>query len=154
MNEDEAERDRAVREAIVESLQDRLKSGATSLVGNKGYRKYLRTVGGGFEIDEAKVRADARFDGKWVLQTDTELSASEVALKYKDLWMVEATFRNLKSVLETRPIFHKCDETIRGHVVCSFLALVTLRELLVRLEGAGVGVGVVVAGSGDPAASG
>jgi len=137
VNEEEVERDRAVREAIVESLRDRLKSGATSLVGNKGYRKYLRTTGGGFEIDEAKVAADARFDGKWVLQTDTELSASEVALKYKDLWMVEATFRNLKSVLETRPIFHKCDETIRGHVFCSFLAFVMLKELLVRLEGQG-----------------
>ena len=86
-------------------------------------------AGGGFGIDEAKVAWEARFDGKWVLQTDTELSSAELALRYKDLWMVEQSFRSVKSVLETRPIYHKCDETIRGHVFCSFLALVLMKEL-------------------------
>lgn len=140
-NEEEAVRDRAVREAVVESLRERLRGGATSLVGNKGYRKYLKTKGeGGFEIDEKKVEQDGRYDGKWVLQTDTSLSAAETALKYKDLWRVESTFRDLKSILETRPIFHKCDETIRGHVFCSFLGFVLLKELLVRMESRGWGV--------------
>jgi hypothetical protein len=106
-----------------------------ALVGNKGYRKFLRTrAGGGFEIDEAKITREARFDGKWVLQTDTELSPTDCALRYKDLWMVEQSFRSCKSVLETRPIYHKCDETIRGHVFCSFLALMLLKELLGRIE--------------------
>jgi len=50
------------------------------------------------------------------------------------LWMVEALFRTVKSVLETRPIYHKCDETIRGHVFCSFLALVMMRELQERMD--------------------
>ena len=58
-------------------------------------------------------------------------------LKYKELWMVEHLFRSVKSILETRPIYHKCDETIRGHVFCSFLALVLLKELLTRLESRG-----------------
>ena len=69
-----------------------------------------------------------------MLQTDLEISATEGALKYKELWMVEALFRSLKSVLETRPIYHKRDETIRGHVFCSFLALVLLKELQGRME--------------------
>jgi hypothetical protein len=71
------------------------------------------------------------------LQTDAPLTSVEVALKYKELWMVEAVFRCLKSVLETRPIYHKCDDTIRGHVFCSFLALVLLKELQARLEDRG-----------------
>ncbi len=56
-----------------------------------------------------------------------------MALKYKQLWMVEHMFRSMKSLLETRPIWHKCDATIRGHVFCSFLALVLRKELDDRL---------------------
>ena len=137
-NPDQARKDRADRAAIVEALRDQLKRGDKSLIGNKGYRKFLKTTEGRrFEIDPAKVEAEARFDGIWVLQTDTDLSAVDVALRYKELWMVEAVFRSLKSVLETRPIYHKCDDTIRGHVFCSFLALVLLKELQARLEASG-----------------
>jgi len=137
-NEEEAEKDRADREAIVASLEDQLKRGDKSLVGNKGYRKFLKTLEGPrFAIDEDKVLHEARFDGKWVLQTDTDLPAETVALKYKELWMVEAAFRSLKSVLETRPIYHKRDETIRGHVFCSFLALRLLKDLQQKMEARG-----------------
>ena len=118
------------RDAILGQLREQLKQGGTSLVGNKGYRKYLTAAhGGAFAIDESKVRRDARFDGKWVLRTDTDLPSEEVALRYKDLMLVEDAFRTAKSILDTRPIFHKCDDTIRGHVFCSFLALVLMREL-------------------------
>ncbi|MFH1737844.1 MAG: IS1634 family transposase [bacterium] len=137
LNEDEAKKDAADREAIVANLLDKLKQGATALVGNKGYRKYLSSEGRGFRVDETKIAADARFDGKWVLRTNTDLSAKDVALKYKQLWMVEQIFRTMKSLLCTRPIFHKCDETIRGHVFCSFLALVLRAELQRRLEAKG-----------------
>ena len=137
-NEDQARKDRADREAIVGSLRDQLKRGDKSLVGNKGYRKFLKSAQGKrFEIDEQKVQQDAQFDGTWVLQTDAPLNAVEVTLKYKELWMVEAVFRCLKSVLETRPIYHKRDDTIRGHVFCSFLALVLLNELQARLAARG-----------------
>ncbi len=138
-NHDQAKKDREDRKAILNALEDRLKRGDKSLVGNKGFRKYLRAVSGKrFEIDQEKARAEARFDGKWVLQTDMlKMPKAEVALKYKELWMVEATFRNLKSVLETRPIYHKCDDTIRGHVFCSFLALVLTKELIAKMEARG-----------------
>jgi hypothetical protein len=137
-NEDQAQKERADREAIVAALRDQLKRGAKSLVGNKGYRKFLKTrSGGGFDIDEAKIESEARFDGKWVLQTDTDLAPAECALKYKELWMVERLFRTIKSILETRPIYHQCDETIRGHVFCSFLALMLLKEMQARLAARG-----------------
>jgi hypothetical protein len=137
-NEDQAQKDRIDREAIVAALRDQLRRGAKSLVGNKGYRRFLKTRSrGGFEIDEAKIASEARFDGKWVLQTDTDLAPAECALKYKQLWMVEHLFRSMKSILETRPIYHKCDETIRGHVFCSFLALLLLQELQTRLAARG-----------------
>ena len=135
LNEDEARKDAADREAIVAALREQLRSGDKPLVGNKGYRRYLG--GGGpehFRIDEAKVAEDARYDGKWVLRTNTDLDAAEVALQYKRLWMVEHWFRSCKTLLQTRPIYHRCDETIRGHVFCSFLALVLRQELQARLE--------------------
>ena len=133
-NEAEARRDRQERDAIVASLRDALQGGDKSLVGNKGYRRFLQTSGERFTINEQKVKQEARYDGKWVLTTNTELTAPEVAVKYKQLWVVEDIFRSMKSLLETRPIFHKRDETIRGHVFCTFLALVLRKELQDRLE--------------------
>jgi transposase len=133
-NEDQAQKDRQDREAIAAALQDALEAGDKSLVGNQGYRRFLKTTGAHFTIDHDKLEEEARYDGKWVLTTNTELAADEVALKYKQLWMVEDIFRSMKSLLETRPIYHKCDETIRGHVFCSFLALVLRKELQDRVE--------------------
>jgi hypothetical protein len=124
LNEEERRKDAADRVAIVASLREHLKQGAKSLVGNKGYRRYLAMEGQGhFAIDEQRVQDDARFDGLWVLRTNTDYEAEIVAGTYKNLWTVEALIRTAKSILETRPIWHKCDETIRGHVFCSFLAL-------------------------------
>jgi hypothetical protein len=134
LNEDEARKDAADRGAIVASLQEKLRGGEKSLVGNKGYRRYLSSTGPDhFRIDEAKIKEEARYDGKWVLRTNTDPETAEVALQFKRLWMVEAWFRSSKSLLQTRPIYHKCDETIRGHVFCSFLALVLRQELESRL---------------------
>jgi hypothetical protein len=133
-NQDEARKDAADRAAIVASLREKLRAGEKALIGNKGYRRYLSPTGPDhFQIDEAKIAEEARYDGKWVLRTNTELDAAEVALQYKRLWMVEAYFRSCKSLLQTRPIYHKCDETIRGHVFCSFLAMVLGQELETRL---------------------
>ena len=137
LNEEQARKDRADRAAIVEALREQLKQGDKALVGNKGYRKYLHSAGPKFTIDEEKVKWEERFDGKWVLQTDLEMTAEETALQYKQLWMVEEMFRAAKTLLETRPIFHKCDKTIRGHVFCSFLALLLRKELQDRLEAQG-----------------
>src|SRR3954453_15458059 len=135
LNEDEARKDAADREATVAALREQLRNGDKSLVGNKGYRRYLSgSDSPRFPIDEAKIAKEARYDGKWVLRTNTDLDSAEVALQYKQLWMVEHWFRSCKTLLQTRPIYHRCDETIRGHVFCSFLALVLRQELQARLE--------------------
>jgi transposase len=137
LNSRQARKDKADRDAILESLKDRIKSGAKSMIGNKGYQKYLKVTKDAISIDDSKVQQEERYDGKWVLTTNLEIPADEIALKYKELWMVEHVFRDVKSVLETRPVYHKRDETIRGHVFCSFLALVLRKELDIRIENIG-----------------
>jgi hypothetical protein len=132
-NEEQARKDRADREAILSKLKETLRQGDKAFVGNEGFRKFLKTKGAGFEVNEEKFAAEERMDGKWVLRTNTELATPEVALTYKQLWIVESLFRSLKSLLETRPIYHKYDATIRGHVFCSFLAIVMMKELQNRI---------------------
>ncbi len=140
-NEEQARKDAHDREAILASLEDRLAQGSVkSMVANRGYRRYLKTLSkGSLSIDPEKVEREQRFDGKWVLRTNTDLDTAEVAMRYKQLWVVEHIFRSMKSLLSTRPIYHKRDETIRGHVFCSFLALLLRHELQKRLEAAELG---------------
>ena len=137
-NERQARRDEADRNTIVESLKEKIAKAPSSLISNKGYRGFLTITNKSVTLDEEKVKADAKYDGIWVLTTNTKLRAREVALKYKELWMVEQTFRDMKSAIDTRPIYHKRDETIRGHVFCSFLALVLKKELDDRLVSQGL----------------
>jgi Transposase DDE domain len=131
-NPAEAEKDAAERGAIVANLRRALKAGDKALVGNAGYRRFLKAPAVGFAIDEARVAEDARFDGIFVLRTNTTLDPLQAMLRYRELQGVEQLFRSAKSLLATRPIFHKCDATIRGHVFCSFLALVLKKELADR----------------------
>ena len=137
LNERQANKDKLTREAIIEALEEKIPKGTKALVGNKGYRKYVKIEKDSAWIDFDKVKSEARFDGKWVLRTNTDLATDKVALKYKELWQVERVFRDVKSMLETRPVFHQRDDTIRGHVFCSFLALVLRKELERNLEKAG-----------------
>jgi hypothetical protein len=132
-NPEEALKDEADRKAIVEALEDKLREGVRQLVGNRGYRRFLRIEKEAVTVDQEKVEAEALYDGKFVLRTNTKLPAAEVALQYKRLLVVEQLFRAAKSVLESRPIYHQWDATIKGHVFCSFLALVLMHELKRRM---------------------
>ena len=76
---------------------------------------------------------DARYDGLYVLRTNLRLYPLNVMLRYRDLLVVEHLFRSEKALLATRPIYHQTDAAIRGHVFCSFLALVLRKELEERL---------------------
>jgi Transposase DDE domain len=136
-NRAEAEKDAAEREAIVANLRQALRRGDKALVGNAGYRRFLKPPEVGFAIDEARVAEDARFDGIFVLRTNTTLDPLQAMLRYRELQGVEQLFRSAKSLLATRPIFHKRDATIRGHVFCSFLALVLQKELADRCAARG-----------------
>lgn len=142
-NAEQAAKDKHDREAIIAALEEALKRGDKSLIGNNGFRRFVAKAGEqSFTIDYAKAKDEERLDGKWLLVTNADqatITTTDIALRYKQLWMVEDIFRSMKSLLETRPIWHKHDETIRGHVFCSFLALVVRKELQDRLDRAGHG---------------
>lgn len=140
-NEAEAEKDRADRQAIIEALGKQLQRGDKALIGNSAYRRYLRRAGAAgpaFEIDPGKAAEEAKYDGIFVLRTNTRLHPLQAMLRYRDLLQVEELFRKTKSVLRTRPIYHSSDAAIRGHVFCSFLALLLQDELLRRCRAAGL----------------
>jgi hypothetical protein len=137
-NEEEARKDAETRATVLAGLQRKLAGGAKGLVGNKGFRRFLAAPGdNGFAIDPAKVEADAQFDGIFVLRTSLAMSALAVVLRYRNLLTVEQSFLAAKTLLATRPVFHRTDAAIRGHVFCTFLALVLRRELLDRLVARG-----------------
>jgi len=135
-NEAEAERERNERQAIVAGLSKQLARGDKALIGNSAYRRYLRRTASGdgkpgpaFEIDPGKLAEEARFDGVFVLRTNARVSPLQAVLRYRDLLRVEDLFRRAKAILRTRPIYHSSDAAIRGHVFCSFLALMLQKEL-------------------------
>jgi hypothetical protein len=133
-NEEEARKDADRRAAILAGLDRKLAHGDKALVSNKGFRRFVKTIGSGnFSIDYDKAEADAKFDGLFVLRTNTKLSALQVVLRYRNLLAVEDTFKTTKALLTTRPIFHKTDAAIRGHIFCSFLAVLLRKELFDRL---------------------
>ena len=135
-NRAEARRDAASRAAMVADLETKLKSGAKALIGNRGYRRYLETEGEGFRIDIDKSARRRSSTASGSCAPTPRSPRARWPLRYKELWQVEQAFRSAKSLLDTRPIFHKSDETIRGHVFCSFLALVLQKELFRRMAGA------------------
>ncbi|MGH3452677.1 MAG: IS1634 family transposase [Haloechinothrix sp.] len=154
-NPAEAERDKAQRDAAVARLEAELeaitnarardaakakKSGKK--VSDEAHRKaectlrdhrtlgrYLRQLRSGrLVIDRAAIRAEQRLDGKYLLSTsDPDLSAEDVALGYKNLLEAERGFRDLKSTLELRPVFHRIEPRIRAHVLLCWLALLLVR---------------------------
>src|ERR687884_615590 len=138
-NEAEAEKDAADRRAIVEALDQQLKRGDKALIGNSAYRRYLRaTAKKAFAIDVGKVAEEARYDGLFVLRTNARITPLQAVPRYRELLTVEALFRAAKASFDTRPIFHSSDAAIRGHVFCSFLALLLQKELFERCTEAGI----------------
>lgn len=123
-NPEEAARDKAIRAEIIEQLETKLsrQSGVKELINNRGMRKWIRMEGSAV-IDRDKVTAEEKYDGIYVLKTDTDLPAAEVALSYKKLWKIEQGFRDLKSELGLRPVYHWTEYRICGHVAVCFLAL-------------------------------
>ena len=137
-NEAEARNDAAARKAALAGLEKALRQGDKALVGNKGFRRFLKIEADShFAIDPDRVAAAAKFDGIYVIRTNAQVSPLVVALRYRERWIVEDIFRTAKSIINTRPIFHQRDDTIRGHVFCSFLALLLRKELIDRLVAAG-----------------
>lgn len=140
-NQVEAEWDRARRERALKRLETELaeldgKRGdhrlraEGELLAHPTLSRYLSRRQGGLVIDQAKVKVEERLDGKFLLSsTDNSLSAAELALLYKSLLEVERSWRDLKQVLELRPIYHRKEERIRAHITLCFLGLILVRVI-------------------------
>jgi Transposase DDE domain len=138
---DQARRERALERIAVELERIerlRARSGRTGSAHTRGecalrdhpsYARYLRqTSTGRLKLDQAAIAAEARLDGKYLLETsDPTLSAEDVALGYKNLLEAERCFRDLKGTLRIRPVFHRLDERIRAHILICWLALLLVR---------------------------
>lgn len=146
-NPDAATRDAAIRADLVAKLED-LIAGSDTLTAMKrgelagristkpGLNRFLRvTAGGLLRVDKAKIKTEANLDGKYLLRSsDPKLSAADIAVGYKQLLEVERGWRDMKSVLDLRPVYHRLEERIRAHVLLCWLAL-----LLVRIAETGTG---------------
>jgi len=134
LNLEEAERDKDMRKNIIEKLQEKLrKGGVKNLIKNSQYRKFLKLEKMKGVIDAEKIKRECLYDGKYVLRTNTNLPKEEVAKAYKMLWQVERAFREMKSVLDIRPVYHWKEQRVRGHIMICFLTFVcemTLRKLI------------------------
>ncbi len=144
----EAERDQAQRDAAIERITTELERIRTARERKRGKNnaeahrqaecalrdhpslgRWIRqTPTGRLVLDRSKIRAEARLDGKFLLSTsDPDLSAEDVALGYKNLLEAERGFRDLKSTLELRPVYHRIEPRIRAHVLLCWLALLLIR---------------------------
>jgi hypothetical protein len=139
-NPDGAERDARVRERMLAQLSEMI-AGSDTLTKTKraelrgvistkpGLNRYLRvTPGGLLRIDAAAVKTEENLDGKYLLRTsDPRLSAEDIALGYKQLLEVERGWRDLKQIIDLRPVYHRKEERIRAHVILCWLALLLIR---------------------------
>jgi transposase len=135
-----AERDAAIRARMIAQLKE-LIDGTDTLSKDKraelrgvistkpGLNRYLRvTPGGLLRVDASKAKAEENLDGKYLLRTsDPKLSAGDIALGYKQLLEVERGWRDLKQVIDLRPVYHRKEERIRSHVILCWLALLLAR---------------------------
>ncbi|MGC4857127.1 IS1634 family transposase, partial [Micromonospora sp. DT4] len=139
-NPDAAQRDAAVRERLIAQLTDKI-DGSDKLSPTKraelrgaistkpGLNRYLRvTPNGLLRVDAAAVKAEQRLDGKYLLRcSDPKLSAQDIALGYKQLLEVERGWRDMKTTLDLRPVYHRREDRIRAHILLCWLALLLIR---------------------------
>jgi Transposase DDE domain len=139
-NPEQAERDAAVRERLLAQLAEAIDATDTltkterarleGVVSTKpGLKRFLRvTPGGLLRIDKKKIAEEENLDGKYLLRSsDPELNSEDIALGYKQLLEVERGWRDMKQVLDLRPIYHRREDRIRAHVWLCWLALLLMR---------------------------
>ncbi len=139
-NPAEAERDKKKRMDIVAEVERRLEAldqlegephtrAACSLRSHPAFGRYIRqTKTGKLRLDKARIKAEERFDGKFLVSaSDHRMPAEDVALGYKQLWRIERLNRDLKHTVDLRPVYHRLDDRIRAHVLLCWLALLLIR---------------------------
>jgi hypothetical protein len=141
-NPEAAERDTTVREHLIAHLSELIVGSDAwtarrrdefigSLKSKLGLHRYLRRTGTGLlRVDQAAAEREAHLDGKWLLRTSDEtLAAEDLAAGYKQLVHIEAGWRDIKSSLGLRPVFHHRDDRIRAHIQLCWLALLLIRPV-------------------------
>ena len=100
-----------------------------TLAGRPGLKRFLRvTPAGLLRVDKAKIKTEENLDGKYLLRSsDPKLSAEDIALGYKQLLQVERGWRDMKQIIDLRPVYHRREERIRAHVILCWLALLLIR---------------------------
>lgn len=139
-NPDEAKRDYLKREDIVENTERQLekltqlegephKKAACELRAHPVYGFYLRqTKTGKLKLDRAKIRTQAQYDGKYLISTsDFALAAEDVVKGYKQLFEIERVFRDMKHLIDIRPVYHRLPDRIRAHVLLCWLGMLLIR---------------------------
>ena len=137
-NPEEGEKDRHDRDAIIANLEQKIKTGSLSRVLTGDAKRFCSIEAQRILLSQEKIQKEARYDGKYVLQTTTKLSSEEVARAYKNLWMIEHAFGDLKNIFKIRPIFHWTPSRVRGHIFICFLAFLLTVTLQRRLSEIGV----------------
>ena len=136
-NPKEQELEREKREFFKRHLRKKVDTAsAKEWIIKNGYKKYI-DFEGDVILDEKRFRDEAQYDGKWVLLTNTALPSRDIALYYKGLWQIEASFRDLKQDLETSPIYHYKQRRIIAHIFVSFLSLllkITLKKKIKQID--------------------
>jgi len=137
-NPKEAELEQKKRDFFRQVLEKKIEKSTTKeWIIKNGYRKYIDITKGEIELNYKRLRAEGQFDGKWVLLTNSKLDSKQVALYYKDLWQIEASFRDLKDDLQTSPIYHWTERRIIAHIFVSFLSLllkITFNKKLKQID--------------------
>jgi hypothetical protein len=139
-NPAQAERDAVIRGQLVTQLEEVIKDTDKlpaverariegTLAGKPGLKRFLRTTPGGLlRVDKAKIKAEANLDGKYLLRcSDPDLSAEDIAAGYKQLLEVERGWRDMKQIIDLRPVYHRREDRIRAHVLLCWLALLLIR---------------------------
>jgi transposase len=111
------------REKIKEKLHLLEGKSVKSLVKHREVKRYISKSSGKISVNWSKIEEDARYDGKWVLRTNTMLDSEAIVSVYKMLWKVERDFRHLKGNLSIRPVYHWTERRIRGHILMCIIAL-------------------------------
>ncbi len=137
-NPEEKERDRQERETIIKNLEEKIHTGSLARVLTGDAKRFLRIEAKRIILNKERIQKEARYDGKYVLQTSTDLSSEEVARAYKNLWMIEHAFRDIKDIFKIRPIFHWTPSRVRGHIFICFLAFLLTVTLQRKLSEIGV----------------
>jgi transposase len=139
-NPERAERDRTVREQILERLRQEIHhadglppSRRSELYGalstKPAYKRFLRkTKTGKLRIDRAAVACEHKLDGKFLIRSsDESLTPTDLAQGYKALYEAERGWRDVKHVIDMRPVYHRREDRIEAHVQLCWLALLLLR---------------------------